>query len=100
MRGYDQQPHTPVAWQRPSTHSEQIGSGGMLTSPGVLTTTPQSHDAQHWAHRPLSGQQRSPKGQAVSARWQAPLASQLSVVQALPSSQSFSVWHSRQPRCG
>ena len=68
----------------------------MFVLPVVMT--PQSHDEQHSAHRPVSGQQRSPKGQAVNARWQTPLGVQLSVVQALPSSQSISDRHSTQPR--
>jgi hypothetical protein len=69
----------------------------MFVPPVVMT--PQSHDEQHSAQTPVSGQQRSPKGQVVSARWQTPFGVQLSVVQGLPSSQSVFETHSTQPRC-
>lgn len=70
----------------------------MLISPPGLVMTPQSQAEQHWPQLPVSGQQRSPVPHCLSSCWQVPLPSQVSVVQAFPSSQSVLARHATQPR--
>jgi hypothetical protein len=71
----------------------------MLISPPALVMMPQSQAEQHSPQLPVSGQQRSPEPHCLSSCWQAPEPSQVSVVQAFPSSQSVCARHATQPRC-
>jgi hypothetical protein len=70
----------------------------MLISPPAPVTTPQSQAEQHSPQLPVSGQQRSPVPHCLSSCWQAPEPSQVSVVQAFPSSQSACARQATQPR--